>query len=141
MKPVRLSRFVALVVAALVGASAVAAVGLARSDHATRTSHAASTIAGRHMAHVAASKAAGLKVVYYRASSKVAPGDQVADVNVLCPKRYPRALSGIFDSADDSKVFLTASAPGTRGSRSWTIVAFNTNTTPQRVTTGVVCAK
>ena len=98
------------------------------------------SVALRHVASAAATKP-GVSVVYYRASSKVAPGEQVADVNILCPKKYPRPLGGIFDSADSSKVFLTATAPGTKGSRSWTVVAFNSNTTPQRVTTGAVCAR
>jgi hypothetical protein len=138
--PSRLTQLTAVLAAALAGAAITAAVGVARSgDEARSTGHRA-TIAMKHTARAAASKP-GVTVVYYRASSKVAPGEQVADVNVKCPKRYPRPLGGIFDSADNSKVFLTASAPGTQGSRSWTVVAFNSNTTPQRVTTGVVCAK
>src|SRR4051812_32515014 len=111
----RLSQLIAILAAALAGGAIVAASGIARSGHAPSTvRHHTAAVALRHVASDAATKP-GVSVVYFRASSKVQPGEQVADVNILCPKKYPRPLGGIFDSADSSKVFLTASAPGTKG--------------------------
>jgi hypothetical protein len=105
----------------------------------------ASTSSGWHpKAESAAHSRRGLKFTFVRGSATVPPGEFHGGA-LPCPRRFPHAISGFFDSSSERLVATTdrpnPANASPRSVRSWAIGVTNMDTVPANVTVGVVCVR
>ena len=85
-----------------------------------------------------ASAAAGGKYKYVEVTGHVA-GGQFITGTIKCPKAFPHAVGGFFDSNSVS-VFESTSRPGTTSTSNWVVGLTNTGSATANVIAGAVCA-